>query len=154
MIGPIAVAELGRLLDGGLKDPGQPEGKAHVFDLRAPDAFRAAHVPGADQVPPEQALRWIPQQAATQELVVLVDDEGAAHGVARHVAAELVHKWFRRVCYVDGGFAAWRAAGRPTEEGGAAGPTAASSDGTQPAFQESGAVPWKVVDPARAGRPI
>ncbi len=154
MIAPIEAARLAEIVRGGALDPEGTGGRVHLFDVRDTEAFLGGHVHGADHVPHAQALRWIPQQANTQAMVVLIDEDGATHGAARHLAAELVHKWFRRVRYLAGGLGAWRAAGLPLDQGGAAGPAAASHDGTLTEFQSSGTVPWKAVDPARAGRPI
>ncbi|GAB4369603.1 MAG: hypothetical protein Kow0062_03610 [Acidobacteriota bacterium] len=144
MILPISVEELAKLVDGGLVDPEFPGGRVHVFDVRDGQAYLAGHVPGAKHVPPEDnyPLRWIPQRCHTQELVVLIDEDGAPGGTARHVAHELVHKWFRRLRYLEGGFRAWQAAGKPVETGGPAGASAASWEGTRPEVQSSAEVPW------------
>ncbi len=146
MIQPLNPEALSTLLDKGDDSPESPSGKVHVFDLRAAEAFAAGHLPGARHTPHSQALRWIPQRALTQELVVLVDDEGRPGGPARHVAHELVHHWFRRLRYLEGGYAAWQKAGLPEETGGPTGVGANSHDGATRAFQTSGTVPWRTSD--------
>lgn len=143
MIGPMTAARLDELVRGGLADPDLPGGRVHVFDVRGGEAFQQGHVPGARHLPHEHAVRWVPQQAHTEEAVVLVDADGAPGGDARETAAHLAHKWFHRLFYLQGGFAAWKAAGLPTEQGGAVGPGAASSDGTQPAYHASEEVAWQ-----------
>lgn len=153
MILPIAAQDLARLLERGLPDDGIAGARAHLFDVRDPAAFQAGHIPRAMQVPDSNVVRWIPQQAQVQELVILVDDEGAPHGAARHVGAELVHKWFRRVRYLAGGMRAWEAARLPLETGGPTGPGAASHDGAEPQFHQSAPVPWLAPRLDVAGRP-
>lgn len=145
MIRPITPDELHRLIQAGGADPELPGGKIHVFDLRDAAAFTAGHIPSARHLPEENnyPIRWIPQQCHTQELVILVDEDGHAGGHARHVAHGLVHKWFRRLRYLTGGFAAWRAQNLPTENGGPTGGTAASFEGTTSAVQSSAHVPWE-----------
>ncbi len=151
MIRPIAADELAALIEGGLADPGLPGGRVHVFDLRDAEAFVAGHVPGARHLPREGAwpLRWIPQECHTQELVVLIDDDGAPGGPARHVAHELTHRWFRRLRYLAGGFRAWKEAGRPVDTGGPTGPAAAAAEGTREEALASAGVPWATPQDAR-----
>lgn len=153
MIGPIAAEEVLRLVEGDLADPEVPGGRAWIFDLRAEEAFLAGHLPRAIHLPEAQLARRPHQSAQAAELVVLVDEDGAARGAAHEAAAELAHKWFRRVGVLAGGFAAWRAAGLPVAVGGPAGDGAAAADGTREEFKASRAVPWKAGDPAVAGRP-
>jgi rhodanese-related sulfurtransferase len=158
MIRAIAPEELQELLEAGGQDPGLPGGTIRVFDVRSAEAFEAGHVPGARHLPASHALRWVPQRAHTQELVVLIDEEGARGGEARHVAHELAHHWFRRLRFLDGGFEAWRAGGRPVETGGLAGVHSGSHDGAELRFKRSGEVPWRVSlrplppDPTRVRR--
>lgn len=154
MIRPISARDLHALLGDGAHDPELPGGRVRAYDVRAGDEFRAGHADGAAHLPPSHAIRWIPQQASTQELIVLIDADGSPHGAARHMAAELTHKWFRRLRYLEGGMAAWSAAGLPIAKDGAAGPQAASYDGTRPEFLGSGSVPWRVPDEQRAGNPL
>ena len=158
MIRSVSTEQLTELIERGDTAPESPSGRVHVFDLRDPESFRRGHVPGARHTPQGEALRWIPQRALTQELVVLIDEDGALGGPARHVAHELAHKWFRRVRYLQGGFAAWSTAGGPSETGGATGVGANSHDGTTETFQTSSTVPWHTAespgtpDPTRTGQ--
>ena len=147
MISAVKAQDLATWLEKGDYEPNTPrEGQVHLFDLREASEFSKGHLPGARHVPASQALRWIPQRALTQELVVLIDDSGARDDAARHVAHELAHHWFRRVRYLSGGFESWKQAGLPIEEGGPTGPAADSFDGTTEAFKSSGEVPWAVSD--------
>ncbi len=157
MISAIDAKELARLIESGDDEPNAPrEGRVFVFDLRSDEAFAAGHLPGARHVPPSEALRWIPQRALTQEFIALVDDAGTQDGPARRAAHALAHKWFRRIRYLAGGVAAWRAEGLDLEEGGPSGTGANSFDGTQVEFKRSAKVPWRVSqapgtpDPTRA----
>jgi rhodanese-related sulfurtransferase len=155
MIRAIAPRELHELLEAGGKDPGLPDGTIRVFDVRSAEAYEAGHVPGARHLPASHALRWVPQRAHTQELVVLIDEAGDRSGEARHVARELAHHWFRRLRFLDGGFEAWKEAALPLETGGLTGIHAGSHDGAELRFKKSGDVPWTVSlrslppDPAR-----
>ncbi len=157
MTAAITPEELARVLNEGDDDKLAPrDGRVHVFDLRSAEAFAAGHLPGARHVPHAHALRWIPQRALTQELVILVDEAGERSGAARHTGHELAHHWFRRVRFLEGGFAAWEAAGSAVEKGGPTGTGANSHDGTTKEFHNSGTVPWRVSrepgtpDPTRA----
>jgi len=158
MIRPISAEDLSRLLADGDDAPDSPRGTVHVFDLRDAAAFTAGHIPGARHTPASHVMRWIPQRALTQELVVLVDEAGDVSGAARHAAHELAHRWFRRVRYLSGGFDAWLASGGQAAEGGPVNTDAGSHDGATEAFQSSGDVPWRTSarpatpDPTRVGR--
>jgi rhodanese-related sulfurtransferase len=146
MIQPITVEALAELVESGsLDDPELPGGTVRIFDLRDAAAYESAHVPGARHLPSgdHYPIRWVPQRCHTQELIVLIDDEGKSGGPARHVAHELAHMWFRRLRYLAGGFEAWRAAGRPTESGGPTGSSAASFEGTRDEVHRSSDVPWE-----------
>lgn len=154
MIRAISPDELAELLQKDLVDEGLPGGTAHLFDLRDAEDYLAAHVPGSRHLPTENnyPIRWIPQDCHTQSLVILIDRDGAKHGTARHVAHELTHRWFRRVRYLAGGFDAWKGAGKPTEEGGAAGSQAISDEGTHSSAHESGKVPWETPQDQAEGK--
>lgn len=151
MIRAIQPAELHALLRAGGDDPGLEGGKVRVFDVRPEEDYLEGHAAGARHLPVSQALRWIPQRAHTQEMVVLIDEEGAREGAARHVAHDLAHRWFRRVRFLEGGFKAWLAQGLPVESGGEAGQASGSHDGVELEFKTSGEVPWRV--PLRPGTP-
>ncbi len=142
MIRPIAVEELANLLRGGLRDAAVAGGRVHIFDVRDAAAFEAGHIPGARHLPHDDVIRWAPQRASTLELVVVVDEDGAAEGPARTATAELAHRWFTRLAYLAAGMSAWRAAGEPLEQGGPAGGGADAYDGVRDEFQRSKPVPW------------
>ena len=158
MIRAISPDELSELLQNDLVDEGLPGGKAHLFDLREAADYLAAHVPGSRHLPTDNhyPVRWIPQSCHTQALVILIDGNGEKHGTARHVAHELTHRWFRRVRFLSGGFDAWKAAGKPTEDGGTAGSHAASEEGMRESSHSSGDVPWETPQDETEGklRPI
>ncbi len=146
MIRSISPQDLDALVRAGLTDPEVPGGTVHLFDLRTADTFQAAHVPGSRFTPHSRAETWIPQRASTQELVILIDDDGAKAGLGRETAAELAHRWFRRVRFIAGGFAAYRAAGYAIESGGAAGPGADSHEGALAERHHSTPVDWATTE--------
>lgn len=154
MISPLAAERLSEWVRGGFVDPAVAGGKVRIFDVRGAEEYQAGHVPGARHLPHTHVIRWVPQQAFTEEAVVLIDEDGRTGGPARHVAAELAHKWFHRLYYLQGGFAAWRAAGLQVESGGATGPGAASSDGTETAFGVSRTVAWSAASESTALDPL
>lgn len=143
MIRPLPVAELAAALAGTAPESGVPGLRLFLFDTRPAGDYLAGHIPGARHLPHEYAVRWIPQRCHTQDLIVLVDALGAPGGPARQIAAELTHFWFRSLRFVEGGLAAWTAAGKPLAQGGSAGPEAGSHDGCEAAFKASRAVPWQ-----------
>jgi len=80
-----------------------------VFDLRPSMSFRKNHVPGS---------RWsirsrlaADARGAKQPVVLVVDDPG----IARAAAIDLTEAGIEDVKVLDGGLAAWIAAGHPTE---------------------------------------
>ena len=105
----IAAEELGKRLEEGEE--------LALVDLRDEAAFRAGHLPGAVLVPAGVSVeRWVPQRFSTGSLVVLYDD-GGEKGHAAHEAAHLSHLWYQGLLVLQGGLAAWEAAGLPLEEG-------------------------------------
>ncbi|MFN7966707.1 MAG: rhodanese-like domain-containing protein [Acidobacteriota bacterium] len=146
MIRSISPQDLETLVRAGLTDPEVPGGTVRLFDMRAADAFLTAHIPGSRHTPHSQAERWIPQRASTGELVILIDDDGATEGLARETAAELAHRWFRRVRFIAGGFAAYRAAGFAVESGGSAGSSADSHEGATAEKHHSTRVDWATTE--------
>ena len=158
MIRAISPDELAELLAKDLVDEGLPGWEAQLFDLRDAEDYLASHVPGSRHLPTENnyPIRWIPQDCHTQSLVILIDQDGAKHGSARHVAHELTHRWFRRVRFLSGGFDAWKAAGKPIEENGLAGSHAASGEGMRASSHASGKVAWETPQDDAEGkyRPI
>jgi rhodanese-related sulfurtransferase len=88
-------------------------GACTVFDLGGSMGFRKAHIPGS---------RWSTRsriagdaRAAVGDIVLVADDPR----VARAAAIDLADAGITRVKVLDGGLAAWRAAGLPTESGDA-----------------------------------
>jgi rhodanese-related sulfurtransferase len=154
MIRAISLQDLAKLVEQRLTDPEMPGRPVQLFDLRAESAFLEGHVPHARHTPPSQAERWIPQRALTHDLVVLIDEDGAPFGPARELAAHLVHAWFRRLRFVEGGIKAYRAAGLPIETGGSTGDGAASAEGASKERLASSAVEWRTPDGSKTPRVI
>jgi rhodanese-related sulfurtransferase len=84
-------------------------GASTAIDLRPSMSFRKSHVPGS---------RWSIRskiveaaRAAAKPVVLIADDEG----IARLAAVDLVDAGVKDVKLLEGGFAAWTAAGYPTE---------------------------------------
>ena len=82
-----------------------------VIDVRTPGEYASGHIPGAVNVPFDQVAQRI----------VEID---APHGVAlycmigpraRKGESALLAAGYERVFHIDGGFAAWQAAGLPVE---------------------------------------
>src|SRR5688572_7719055 len=90
------------------------------LDLRGPDDFAAGHVPGAVNVVFSQhhlgervAAILLPSGAAPR-LVLVGPDGPVAAEIWASIAAELVRVGFPEPAgYLDGGTAAWAAAGQP-----------------------------------------
>lgn len=104
---PIDAATLKRRLAHG------DAGECRVLDVRASMAFRQAHIPGA-----QWSIRpiMVEQLAGNVLPVVLVADDSALARIAAH---ELVTQGLapHGVALLDGGFAAWQAAGYPVDGG-------------------------------------
>jgi hydroxyacylglutathione hydrolase len=84
-----------------------------VLDLRAPDDFAAGHARDACNVAVGPALGPSVRRALPRDpRIVLVAQDGAQ---AREAALQLLRLGVSRIDgYINGGFAAWRAAGLPT----------------------------------------
>lgn len=154
MIRSISAQDLSQLAADGWRDPGFPGGMVRVFDLRAEDRFSAGHIVGARHLPVEAVLRWVPQAAHTQEMVILIDDRGAVDGAARQAAAELSHSWFRRLRYLEGGMEAWKTERRTLLTGGPTGLGSAAFEGRHKDFQRSVAISWNVPPATALSRSI
>jgi rhodanese-related sulfurtransferase len=99
-VATISAAELKALID---------EGTASIVDLAPSLAYEAGHIPGAwfavrARLPGN--LAEVPRAA----VLVLTSPDGA---LARLAAAELGDIGHDKICVLDGGTAAWRAAGLP-----------------------------------------
>lgn len=91
---------------------------AFLLDVREDDEWSAGHIPGAVHVP----MMEVPgrrDEVPTDRDVIVVCRVGSRSG---QVVAYLRHNGWDRVINLDGGMAAWDAAGRPmvSEDGGAA----------------------------------
>jgi glyoxylase-like metal-dependent hydrolase (beta-lactamase superfamily II)/rhodanese-related sulfurtransferase len=87
-------------------------GQVRIVDVREPIEYRAAHLPEAELVPQgtlrDAAIDWNRNQAL---LMVCRTGKRSAHA-----AADLITMGFQRVFNLQGGFAAWQAAGLPVEQ--------------------------------------
>lgn len=91
---------------------------ALVVDARSPEAHTIAHVPGSVSIPADPSfgtwLGWVVD--ADRPVVLIVDDVADLDDLAR----QAVRIGFESmVGHVEGGFVAWRRAGRPVEAGAA-----------------------------------
>lgn len=99
-------------LDSALGD------EALVVDARSPEGHAIAHVPGSVSIPAGSSfgtwLGWVVD--ADRAVVLIVDDVADLDDLAR----QAVRIGFETmVGHVEGGFEAWRRAGRPVEAGAA-----------------------------------
>ena len=93
-------------IDAGALRNAFANGQVQVFDLRSSAAYRAGHIPGA---------RWSTRRQLVDVRgthVVLVDDDPAVSALA---AVDLFEQGAASVRRLDGGIAAWHAAGYPLE---------------------------------------
>lgn len=87
-----------------------------VIDLRGPEAFgRRGHIPGAFLFEPAQLEPHIHDLPVRIDQTILLYDEDGRQ--AREAARLLASYGFPIVRWLEGGFAAWRAADLPIEEG-------------------------------------
>jgi rhodanese-related sulfurtransferase len=109
----ISPAELRRALD---------EGQCTVLDLRPSMSFREAHLPGSRWSTRSRLAAAAPDK---KRAIALVAD---APDLARLAAADLFEGGFGRVKLLEGGIAAWTAAGHATESSPASPPDAECID--------------------------
>lgn len=88
--------------------------RATVVDIRGEPAWNSgedtAGVPDAAVVAPHTLITWLVQRTDSRPVILLSDD-----GVqAAHIAQGLADVALAFPAFLDGGFAAWRAAGLPT----------------------------------------
>ncbi len=104
-----------------------------VVDMRKLDDYRAGHVPGAvsllglyvakdglsNEVPAADELSELIAEAgiAADSKVVVVETDGARFAWATRAAWTLVYAGVADVAVLDGGYAAWTKAGKPTSTG-------------------------------------
>jgi rhodanese-related sulfurtransferase len=98
----IDVAELAARLDAG----------AALVDVREPDEYNEAHVPGAQLIPLSTVPDQIDALPVDRPLYVI-----CAKGGRSHRAAEFYRSRGIDAINVAGGTGAWIEAGRPTAEG-------------------------------------
>jgi rhodanese-related sulfurtransferase len=93
------------------------EGRALFLDARDPGSYRAGHLPGAMNIPPEEA------EAAGEEVKVLVEAglepiaycDGVDCPLSPELARRLQAQGVRSVKVLVNGWSRWRGAGLPTE---------------------------------------
>ncbi|WP_104657967.1 rhodanese-like domain-containing protein [Ralstonia insidiosa] len=93
-------------IDAGTLRNAFAHGEVVLFDLRSSAAYRTAHIPGA---------RWATRRQLHDvrgAQVVLVDDDAAVSALA---AVDLLEQGAASVRRLEGGVAAWHAAGYPLE---------------------------------------
>jgi len=157
------INQAGPRLLGGVVPSVQPLGGAAIdaalgagaliVDARAPRAHLGAHVPGSVSIPAGSSfgtwLGWVVD--ADRPVVLIVDDPADLDDLAR----QALRIGFETIAgYVDGGFEAWRDAGRPVEAGASIGIDALAAsvraggseapfviDVRQPSEYEAGHVP-------------
>lgn len=89
--------------------------RVKVIDVRTPAEFESVHIPGSYNVPLDQLSEHREEiRSALQEPVILVCKSGMRARQADELlrAADLTH-----VHVLDGGLAAWEAAGKPVRRG-------------------------------------
>jgi len=126
---------------------------ALVVDARSPKAYATRHIPGSLSIPAGTSfgtwLGWVVD--ADRPIILLVEEFGELDDLARQalrIGFETI------VGHIDGGFEAWRGAGRPVEAGATLGVAALASllsaggpdapfviDVRQPSEFEAGHVP-------------
>jgi rhodanese-related sulfurtransferase len=83
-----------------------------VVDVRTPEEFRAGHIPGAINVPYDQVAAHAAELASPKG-VAMYCLKGPR---ARLGEQALLSRAITRVLHVEGGFAAWQAAGLPVAQ--------------------------------------
>jgi len=99
----IDVSELARLRDGGIK----------LVDVREPDEYDGAHVPGAELIPLATVPDHLDQVKGTEGPVYVIC---AAGGRSKRAAEFYLEQGIDAV-NIAGGTKAWIEAGRPTNAG-------------------------------------
>jgi rhodanese-related sulfurtransferase len=79
-----------------------------IIDVREPHEYRAGHVPGAASLPVAQVPLRLGSIHRRTPVYLICESGNRSRGVAEYLSA---HGYDART--VDGGTAAWRAAGRP-----------------------------------------
>jgi rhodanese-related sulfurtransferase len=76
-----------------------------LLDIRAPERFKRAHVPGSKWSMPHDAENVTKSFPANQWLIII----DAGEGTSRLIAEQLKQRGRDWVAYVAGGFPAWAA---------------------------------------------
>jgi len=115
--------EVQKLVDDGLIKKVTPEevngmigqGEAGaVVDVRTAEEYGAGRLPGAISVPSDALEAKIAEAVADKAAAVCV--YGASGAAGATAAAQLYALGYTAVSYMDGGYAAWTAAGYPVEQ--------------------------------------
>src|SRR5438552_2899496 len=86
----------------------------YLFDVRSPEEYIAGHFAGSRSAPGGQLVQATDAYMPTRRVLVLTSPDAA---LARLAAAELEDSGFAEIRVLDGGTAAWRAAGLPLTTG-------------------------------------
>jgi len=94
-----------------LADESQP---LLVLDVRTPEEFAAAHVPGAINIPHDKLAARIDELTGASDQVIVVY---CRSGRRSALALTTLHDaGFKNLRHLEGDFLAWKAADRPVEE--------------------------------------
>src|SRR5438552_10527888 len=86
----------------------------YLLDVRSPEEYIAGHFAGSRSAPGGQLVQATDAYMPTRRVLVLTSPDAA---LARLAAAELEDSGFAEIRVLDGGTAAWRAAGLPLTTG-------------------------------------
>ncbi|TDL46805.1 ArsR/SmtB family transcription factor [Kocuria rosea] len=92
-------------------------GEVTVLDVRPPEEYTAAHIPGAVSIPLEELGERLDELPAEREVVVYCR---GAWCVLAHEAVDLLHSQGRRARRLEDGMLEWRLDERPVDTGRAA----------------------------------
>jgi rhodanese-related sulfurtransferase len=90
------------------------KGGVPFVDVREQDEFQAGHIPGAKSIP-RGTIEWmVPKQISNDKnaLIVVYCEHGSRGALATYT---LVQMGYKNVKNLEGGRAAWKAAGFPAE---------------------------------------
>ena len=89
------------------------EQRAFILDVRQPEEWNQAHIPGATLIPLGQLEKRMDELPKDKEIVIICRSGGRS-AMARDI---LIDRGFKRVTSVEGGMNAWQDAGYPTVSG-------------------------------------
>ncbi len=87
---------------------------ALVLDLRPAEAYKAGHLAGARNLPPDQILKAGETLKKYKEKPVVVYDESGSLGIS--AARQLAAQGFTKAVNLRGGLAAWRTENLPLQK--------------------------------------